>query len=82
MPTGLSLCLTLGDAGLHLNQLVHQQQGPAPIYSPMKLHRSVLFATSKVFVSPVQPALLPDSPRTDGFRVLIIGLPQGINKED
>ena len=30
-----------------------------------------------MFVSPVQPALLPGSPHTDGFHVLIIGLPQG-----
>ena len=64
------------------SQPAHREQGPAPISSPMKLHRSLLFASSRVFVSPVQPALLPDSPRTDGFRVLIIGLPQGINKED
>ena len=77
MPTGLSLCLTLDDAGLHLNQLVDQEQGPAPIYLPMKLHRSVLFASSRVFASPVLPALLPGSPRIDGFHVLIIGLPQG-----
>ena len=35
-----------------------------------------------VFVSPVQPALLPGSPRTDGFHVLIIGLPQGRDKAE
>ena len=34
-----------------------------------------------VFVSPVQPALLPGSPRTDVFHVLIIGLQQGRDKE-
>ena len=33
-------------------------------------------------VSPVQPALLPGSPRTDGFHILIIGLPQGRDKEE
>ena len=37
---------------------------------------------SLVFVSPVQPALLPGSPRTDGFHVLIICLPQGRDKSD
>ena len=30
------------------------------------------FRVSRVFVSPVQPALLPGSPRTDGFHVLVI----------
>ena len=35
-----------------------------------------------MFVSPVQPALLPGSPRTNGFHVLIIGLPQGRDKEE
>ena len=39
--------------------------------------RGLLFAASRVFVSPVQPALLPGSQRTDGFHVLIFGLPQG-----
>ena len=34
-----------------------------------------------MFVSPVQPALLPGNPRTDGFHVLIIGLPQSRDKE-
>ena len=53
-PSGLSLRLALDDADLHLNQLAHQKQGPAPISSPMKLHRSLLFASSTVFVSPVQ----------------------------
>ena len=57
-------------------------RGPAPMSSPMKLHRSLLFASSRVFVSPVQPVLLPGSPRTDGFHVLIIGVPQGRDKED
>ena len=82
MPTGLSLCLALDDAGLHLNPLAHQDQGSVPLSSPMKLHRSVLFASSRVFVSPVQPSLLPGSPRTDGFHVLIIGLPQGRDKAE
>ena len=35
-----------------------------------------------LFVSPVQPALLPGSPRIDGFHVLIIGLPQYRDKEE
>ena len=70
MPTGLSLCLALDDAGLHFNQLAHREQGPAPTSSPMKLHRSPLFASSRVFVSPVQPALLPGSPRIDAFNSL------------
>ena len=69
MPTGLSLCLALDDAGLHLNQLTHREQGPAPISSPMKLHQGLIFAFSRVFANPVQPALLPGSPRTDGFHV-------------
>ena len=69
MPTGLSLCLALDDAGLHLNQLTHREQGPAPISSPMKLHQGLIRVSSRVFVSPVQPALLPGSPRTDGFHV-------------
>ena len=73
IPTGLFLCFALDDAGLHLNQLAHREQSPAPISSPMKLHRSLLFASSRVFVSPVQAALLPGSPRTNGFHVLIIG---------
>ena len=33
-----------------------------------------------LFVRPVQPALLPGSPRIDGFHVLIIGPPQGRDK--
>ena len=70
MPTGLSLCLALDYAGLHLSQLAHREQGPAPISSPMKLHRSLLFASCRVFVNPVQPALLPGSPRIDGFHSL------------
>ena len=35
-----------------------------------------------VLVSPVQPALLPGSSRIDGFHILIIGLPQGRDKEE
>ena len=35
-----------------------------------------------MLVSPVQPTLLPGSPRTDGFYVLIIDLPQGRDKEE
>ena len=74
MPTGLSLCIALDDAGLHLNQLAHRDHGPAPISSPVKLHRSLFFASSsRVFVRPVQPAILACSPLTDGFHVLIIG---------
>ena len=48
----------------------------------MTLHRGLLFASSRVFASPVQPALLPGSPRIDGFHVLIIGLPQGRDTEE
>ena len=49
----------------------------------MKLHRSLLiFASSRALVSPVQRALLPGSSRIDGFYVLIIGLPQGREKEE
>ena len=59
-----------------------RQEGPAPISSPMKLHRNLLFASSRVFVSPVQPALLLGSPRIDGFHVLNIGVPQGRDKEE
>ena len=35
----------------------------------------------QLFGSPVQPALIPGSPRTAVFYVLIIGLPQGRDKE-
>ena len=35
-----------------------------------------------MIVSPVQLALLRGSPRTDCFHVLIIGLPQGRDKEE
>ena len=35
-----------------------------------------------VFVRPVQPALLPGSPRADDFHVLIIGLPRDRDKEE
>ena len=70
MPTGLFLCLAFDDAGLHLNQLPHREQGPALKSAPMKLLRSLLFASSRVLVSPVQPALLPASPRIDGFHSL------------
>ena len=79
-PTGLSLC-----PSIELWSSSHpapREQGPAPISSPMKLHWSLLFASSRVFVSPVQPALLPGNPRADGFDVLIIGLPQGRDKEE
>ena len=51
------------------SQPAHREQGPAPISSPMKLHRSLLFASSRVFVSPVQSARLPGSPRINGFHV-------------
>ena len=64
------------------SQPARREQGPAPISSPMKPHRSLLFASCRVFVSPVQPALLPGSSRLDGFHVLIIGLPQGRDKEE
>ena len=77
---GLPLYPTL-DAGLHLIP-AHREQGLAPISSPMKLHRSLLFASCRVFVTPVQPALPPGSSRLDGFHVLIIGLPQGRDKEE
>ena len=30
----------------------------------------------------MQPALLPGSPRADGFHVWIIGLPQGRDEEE
>ena len=79
-PTGLPLCPAL--KCWSSSQPAHREQGPAPIFSPMKLHRSLLFASSGVFVSLVQPALLPGSPRIDGFHVLIIGLPQGRDKEE
>ena len=36
----------------------------------------------RVVVSLVQPALFPGSPRKDGFHVLIIGHPQGRDKEE
>ena len=67
MPTGLSLCLAVDAACIHVNQLAHREQGPVPISSPMKLHRSLLLASFRVFISPVQTALLPGSPRIDGF---------------
>ena len=35
-----------------------------------------------MFANPVQPALLPGGSRIDGFHVLIIGLPQGRDKEE
>ena len=41
-----------------------------------------LRASARVFASPVQSALLPDSPRIDGIHVLIIGLPQGRGEEE
>ena len=78
MPTGISLCLALDDAGLHLNQLAHREQGPAPISSLMKLHRSLLLGSSRVLVSPVQSAPLPGSPRIDGLHSLDLSVPQGM----
>ena len=79
-PTGLPLCPAL--ECWYSFQPAPREQGPAPISSPMKLHRSLLFASSRVFVSPVQPALLLGSPRIDGFHVLNIGVPQGRDKEE
>ena len=35
-----------------------------------------------MFISPVQSALLQGSPCIDGFHVLIIGFPQGRDKEE
>ena len=64
-PTGLPLCPAL--ECWSSSQPAPREQDPAPISSPMKLHRSLLFASSRVFLSPVQPALLPGSPRIDGF---------------
>ena len=71
VPIGLPLCPAL--ECWHLFQPAPRAQGPAPISSPMKLHQGLRFVYSRVFVSPVPPALLRGSPRTDGFRVLIIG---------
>ena len=69
--------------GWSSSQPAHRAQGPVLISSwYMKLHRSLLIASSRVFVSSVQSALLPGSPRIHGFRVLIIGLPQGRGKEE
>ena len=79
-PTGLPLCPAL--ECWSSSQPAPREQGPVPISSPMRLHRSLLFASSRVFVSPVQPALLPGSPRIDSFHVLTIGLPQGRDKEE
>ena len=64
------------------SSFARREQGPAPISSPMKPHRSLLVASARMFVSPVQSALLPGSPHMDGFHVLIIGLPQGRDKGD
>ena len=50
------------------SQPAHREQDPVPISSPMKLHRS-LIASSSVFVSPMQSALTPGSPRIDVFIV-------------
>ena len=50
-----------------------------------KWHKDEKEATAerhRMFVSPVQPALLPGSTRTDGFHVLIIGVLQGRDKEE
>ena len=79
-PNALPLCPAL--ECWSSSQPAPREQGPSTISSPMKLHRSLLFASSKVFVSPVQPALLPGSPRTYGFRILMIGLPRGRDKEE
>ena len=79
-PTGLPLCPAL-ECWCSF-QLAPREQGPAPISSPMKLHRSLLFPSSRAFVNPVQPAILPGSSRTDGFHVVIIGLPQDRDKEE
>ena len=70
-PTGPPLCPAL--ECWSSSQPAPREQRPVPISSPMKLHRSLLFASSRdsrVFVSPVQPALFPGSPRTDGFHRL------------
>ena len=66
-PTGLPLCPAL--ECWYSFQPAPREQGPAPISSPMKLHQGLIRVSSRVFVSPVQPALLPGSPRTDGFHV-------------
>ena len=43
----------------------------------MKLHQGLIRVSSRVFVSPVQPALLPGSPRTDGYQpALLPGSPR------
>ena len=77
LPNGLP-CAPRSNVGLHLNQLLESK---ALLQYPLKLHWSLRFASSRVSVSPVQPALLPGSPRTDGFHVLIIDLPQGRDKQ-
>ena len=80
LPTGYPLCPAL--EWWYSSQPGPRDQGPAPISSPVKLHGSLQFASSRVFASPVQPALLPGSLHIDGFHVLIIGLPLGKEKED
>ena len=72
IPAGLPLCARCWSS----SQPAYRYQALSPISSPMKLHRSLLFS-SRVFISPVQSALLPGSPHMDDFHVLIIGLPQG-----
>ena len=64
------------------SQRATREQGPTPISSPMRLHRTLLFPSSRLFVSRVQSAILPCSPRADGFRAMIIGLPQGRDEEE
>ena len=80
IPAGLPLCPAL-DAGLHLNQLIESK---ALLQYPRPLRCTGAYSSPlrRAFVSPVQSALLPGSPRIDGCHVLIIGLPKGRDKED
>ena len=52
------------------SQPAHTEQGPDPFSSPLKLHRGLIWSSSRVVVSPVQSAPLQGSPQQNAFHSL------------
>ena len=70
IPTGLTLVARI--RGWSSSQPAHREQGLVPLSSPIKLHRSLLFFSSRVFVSPMQSVLTPGQSTDRWFSCLVL----------
>ena len=77
--------LHTGSTGSNLIVFVHVHFfGLLINYKESQTTKSITMAVldyEYLFVSPEKPALLPGSPRTNGYHVLMSDLPQGGNKQ-